>query len=76
MVHFMANNFNPFKASAPSRKATLIIAATRQLIAEFGSDAVTRKRVAERAGLKPAEVSRVFRDRASLMRAVAATDEH
>ena len=62
--------FNPFQVRALSRKGALIVAAACQLIAEAGPEAVTRKRVAERAGLKPVEVSREFHDRAALMRAV------
>ena len=66
----MADEFNPFRASAPSGRKALIIAAARALLADGGSDLVTRKTVARRAGLSPSEVSRHFKDRLALLRAI------
>ena len=67
----MSDAFNPFKAPPLSRRGARIIAAARQIMAEFGLDGITRKRVAERAGLKPAEVSHEFHNREALMRAAS-----
>ena len=75
LVRVMASDFNPFKAPPSSRKAALIVAAARAIVAERGAEAVTRKSVAERAGVAPAEISREFPDRAALMQAVASSDD-
>ena len=66
----MADEFNPFRVSAPSERKALIVAAARALLADGGSDLVTRKTVAKRTGLTPSEISRHFKDRSALLKAI------
>ena len=69
----MQDAFNPFKAPPLSRKGARIVAAARHIMAESGPEGITRKRVAECAGMKPTEVSREFPNRAALMQALGLT---
>ncbi len=71
----MTDSFNPFKPPLPSRRAAIIIAAARKIIADSGSGMLTRKLLAERTGLKPAEVSREFPSKEALLRALASSPD-
>lgn len=75
MVHFMADDSNSSQDPALSRRNALIIAAARAIIAESGVEAVTRRRIAMRAGLTSIEVVQSFHSRAALMRALRAAGE-